>query len=350
MKRDLLNRDLRPQAVGGVLKCIAVGRRLPVLPAIFFLVATIVAGCASGPERTDVSTRTVQVVATTSMIADLAREIGGDRVNVAGLMGPGVDPHLYRATEGDVTRMTGADIIFFNGLHLEGKMAEVLEQVERQGIVAEAVAEVIPDSVLLAPPEYEGNFDPHVWMDVSLWKQVAGAVAGALADLDTTHAVGYRERLADYSVRLDSLDAWVRQRLSDVNENQRVLVTAHDAFNYFGLAYDFEVKGLQGISTATEAGTADVQDLAAFVANRRIPAMFVESSVPPRSIEAVQAAVRSRGFDVRIGGNLYSDALGSPESGHDNYESMIRHNINTIADALTPQSVTESPTMGVTAD
>ncbi len=315
--------------------------------AAFLLLTATIAGCTDGPERTDVSGRTVQAVATTSMIADLVREIGGDRVHVEGLMGPGVDPHLYRATEGDVTRMTSADIIFFNGLHLEGKMAEVLEQVESRGIMADAVAEVVPVDSLLAPPEFQGNFDPHVWMDVSLWKLAAGAVAEGLANLDSTHAEGYKTRMAAYLARLDSLDTWVRGRLSDVGDDQRVLVTAHDAFNYFGRAYGFEVKGLQGISTATEAGAADVQNLAEFVANRRIHAMFVESSVPPRSIEAVQAAVRSRGFEVRIGGNLYSDALGNPASGHDNYEGMIRHNVNTIADALMPQSASEAPAAGV---
>lgn len=315
--------------------------------SIFLIIVVLVAGCADDTPRTEVSGRTVRAVATTSMIADLVREIGGERVEVAGLMGPGVDPHLYRATEGDVTRMTSADVIFFNGLHLEGKMAEVLEQVESRGIVAEPVAEVIPESLLLTPPEYEGNFDPHVWMDVSLWKQVAGVVARTLAELDTTHAEGYQERLTTYSTRLDSLNSWVQDRLSDVPEDQRVLVTAHDAFNYFGTAYGFEVKGLQGISTATEAGTADVQDLAEFVANRRIPAMFVESSVPPRSIEAVQAAVQSRGFDVAIGGNLYSDALGSPQSGNDNYLNMIRHNVNTIADALIPRSASQASAVGI---
>ncbi len=318
-------------------------------PAVFVCIAlaATIAGCTNGPQRTDVAGRTVQAVATTSMIADLVREIGGDRVEVEGLMGPGVDPHLYRASEGDVTRMTGADIIFFNGLHLEGKMAEVLEQVESRGIMASAVAEALPEDTLLAPPEFLGNFDPHVWMDVGLWKYAAEAVADGLASLDTTHAEEYRTRLAHYLVRMDSLDTWVRNRLSDVSVDKRVLVTAHDAFNYFGRAYGFEVKGLQGISTATEAGAADVQGLAEFVAERQIPAMFVESSVPPRSIEAVQAAVRSRGFDVQIGGNLYSDALGSAASGHNTYEGMIRHNVNTIADALMAQSATESPAVGL---
>ncbi|NNF59503.1 MAG: zinc ABC transporter solute-binding protein [Rhodothermaceae bacterium] len=310
----------------------------------YFLVgamALFLVGCANGPTRGDLADRPVEVVTTTSMIADLARAIGGDRVTVQGLMGPGVDPHLYRASEGDVTRLTGADLVLYNGLHLEGKMGEVLEQIEGRGITVAAVAETIPEDQLLAPPEFQGNFDPHVWMDVSLWTGVAGAVAEALAALDTTHAVGYQQRLATYTARLDSLDAWVRGRVAELPEDQRILVTAHDAFNYFGRAYGFTVRGLQGISTATEAGTADVAGLAQFVAARRIPAMFVESSVPPRSIEAVQAAVRSRGFEVQIGGNLYSDALGGPDTGAHTYEGMIRHNVNTIMDALLPESVTD---------
>jgi manganese/zinc/iron transport system substrate-binding protein len=292
-------------------------------------------GCApSQAERGDLADRPIHVVATTSMIADLAGQIGGDRVAVEGLMGPGVDPHLYRPSEGDVARLAGADVVFYNGLHLEGRMSEVLEQIEGRGIAAEPVGEAVPVDRRITSAQFQTNIDPHVWMDPALWKAAAGAVARRLAALDPTHADGYRARLAAYEVRLDSLDAWARARTAEVPEAMRVLVTAHDAFNYFGRAYGFDVRGLQGISTATEAGTADVQRLAAFVAERRIPAMFVESSVPPRAIEAVRAAVRARGFEVRIGGNLFSDALGDAASGADTYEGMIRHNVSTIVDAL----------------
>ena len=295
------------------------------------------AGCATEKaDRGEIAGRPVHVVATTSMIADLARQIGGDRVAVEGLMGPGVDPHLYRPSEGDVARLAGADVVFYNGLHLEGRMAEVLEGIEAQGIASEAVAEAIPEDRRIVSELFQGSVDPHVWMDVALWKEAAGAVARRLSELDPTHAAAYQSRLAAYAVRLDSLDAWARGRAAGVPEAMRVLVTAHDAFGYFGRAYGFDVRGLQGLSTATEAGTADVQQLAAFVAERRIPAMFVESSVPPRAIEAVRAAVRARGFDVRIGGNLYSDALGDAASGAGTYEGMIRHNVDTIVDALTP--------------
>ena len=315
----------------------------PPLAARLALLAVLVAGVslagcgpAEGGASGPIAERQVNVVATTSMIADLAREIGGDRVAVEGLMGPGVDPHLYRPRESDVARLVGADIVLYNGLELEGKMGEVLEQVEGRGIVAEPVAEGIDEGSLLAPPEFEGAFDPHVWMDVTLWKRVSTAVADALVALDPTHAETYTANAVAYQTRLDSLDAWVRQRVAAVPEDRRVLVTAHDAFNYFGEAYGFEVRGLQGLSTATEAGTADVRDLAAFVAERRIPALFVESSVSPRNIEAVQQAVRARGFDVAIGGNLFSDALGDPGTPEGTYEGMIRHNVSTIVGALAP--------------
>ena len=300
------------------------------------LLGVLVGGCgpAEGGGGGPLAERPVRVVATTSMLADLAREVGGDRVEVEGLMGPGVDPHLYRPRESDVARLVGADLVVYNGLHLEGKMGEVLEQVEGRGIVAEPVAEVLSESVLLTPPEFQGAFDPHVWMDVTLWKRVSTAVADALADLDPTHAETYVANAAAYQARLDTLDAYVRRRVAEVPEGLRVLVTAHDAFNYFGRAYGFDVRGLQGISTATEAGTADVRDLAAFVAERRIPALFVETSVSPRNIEAVRQAVRSRGFEVRIGGNLYSDALGDAGGRDGTYEGMIRHNVDTIVGAL----------------
>ena len=310
--------------------------RLTLLLALSLLLAAC--GPTNDTPEVPLSERPVRIVATTSMIADLAREIGGDRVEVEGLMGPGVDPHLYRPRESDVARLVGADLVLYNGLELEGKMGEVLEQVERRGIVAEPVAEVLPDEALLAPPEFQGNPDPHVWMDVALWRQVAAAVADALTDLDSTHAETYTENLDAYQFRLDRLDEYVRQQVAEVPPSQRVLVTAHDAFNYFGRAYGFDVRGLQGISTATEAGTADVRNLAAFVAERRIPALFVESSVSPRSIQAVLQAVQARGFDVRIGGNLFSDALGDPDTPEGTYEGMIRHNVDTIVSALTDEA------------
>lgn len=248
-------------------------------------------------------------------------------------MGPGVDPHLYRAKAGDVERLAAADIVFYNGLHLEAKLAEVLERLgERRRTVA--VTGGIERSRLLAPPEFAGAFDPHVWFDVSLWTIALRTVGAALAEADPSHAAEFAANEREAIVRLDALHRWVLERAGEVEPRQRVLVTAHDAFNYFGRAYGFEVRGLQGISTAAEAGATDVRALAAFVAERRIPALFVESSVPGRSIEAVKAAVQARGFTVTIGGQLYSDALGDPGGPAGTYEGMVRHNVDTIVNGL----------------
>lgn len=293
-------------------------------------------GCdssASPRSNLKLGERQIRIVATTGMIADLATNIGGVRVEVTALMGPGVDPHLYKASEGDVQRMAAADVIFYNGLHLEGAMAEVFENMERR-VQTVAVTESIDRSLLLAPPEFAGNYDPHVWFDVSLWMNAAERVRDALMEFDTAHAATYMANAAAYLEQLSKLHQYVREVASRLPQDRRVLITAHDAFNYFGRAYGFDVRGLQGISTASEAGTADVQNLAEFIAENRIPAIFVESSVPPRNIEAVQAAVRSRGFDVQIGGQLFSDAMGNPGSPEGNYFGMVRHNIETIVNAL----------------
>jgi manganese/zinc/iron transport system substrate-binding protein len=303
-------------------------------PALLLLAAIPGCGPAGDVSSADIGQRQVRVVATTSIVADLVRQVGGDRVLVTGLMGPGVDPHLYRASEGDVTRMAEADIVFYNGLHLEGRMAELFEQMGARGVATTAVADGIDPSRLLTPPEFQGAHDPHIWMDVTMWRDAATQAGEGLAEIDPTHAEEYRTRAAEYASRLTALDAQVRERIERVPSERRVLVTAHDAFNYFGGSYGFEVRGLQGISTVAEAGTADVQDLARFVAERRIPALFVETSVSPRSIEAVQAAVKARGFEVVVGGNLFSDALGGEGSGAETYETMILHNVDTIVGAL----------------
>ena len=280
------------------------------------------------------SSRPIRVVTTIGMITDIVRNIGGEHVEVTGLMGPGIDPHLYKASEGDVTRMSGADLIFYNGLHLEGKMYELLEKIQGR-VKTAAVTDGVERSLLLAPPEFKGAHDPHVWFDVSLWLKAARRVRDVLAEFDPAHAETYRANAEIYTARLDSLHTYVRERANEIPEELRVLVTAHDAFNYFGRAYGFEVRGLQGISTSSEAGTGDVQSLADFIVERRIPAIFVETSVPHRYIQALQEAVRSRGFEVKIGGSLYSDAMGDPGTPEGTYIGMVRHNIDTIVGALT---------------
>jgi len=295
----------------------------------------MLAACAKSPQDEEVTERPIRVVTTTTLVTDLVNAIGGDHVSVEGLMGPGVDPHLFKASARDVTAMAAADIIIYNGLHLEGKMADVFAEMRTRGIPTLAVTEEVPITLLRESTLFQGNYDPHIWLDASLWKLASGAVAKALAAIDSTRADTFRVRQNRYAEELDEVDAYVRNAVSRVATEQRVLITSHDAFGYYGAAYGFEVMGLQGISTATEAGTADVRRITKEVAERGIPAMFVESSVSPRGIEAVREAVRARGLEVNIGGTLYGDALGDPGTAPGTYLGMLRHNTDTIVQALT---------------
>ena len=285
-----------------------------------------------------IENRPIRIVATTNIVADLARSVGQSETTVESLMGAGVDPHLYKASARDVTRMGNADLVVYNGLHLEGKMGDVFAAMNQQGIPTIAVAEVsIPDSLLISSEQFQGNYDPHVWFDATLWAMAADKLAEGLSQLDSTRADYFFTNASNYRVELMELDRHVRERVSQIPPQKRVLITSHDAFGYFGLAYDFEVYGLQGLSTVLEVGAKDVQDLADLVVQRRIPAMFVETSVSTKGIEAVQEAVQARGFEVRIGGTLYGDALGGESTKAMNYHGMVRHNIETIIEALTDQ-------------
>ncbi len=300
---------------------------------VLVVVTLLFIACSSKKNGND-SDGKIRVVTTTGMIADAVENVGGELVKVQALMGPGIDPHLYKASEGDVTRMARANIIFYNGLHLEGKMTDVFEQM-RKRVKTVAVTDQIDRDKLESPPEYEGNYDPHVWFDVSMWMKVVGYIRDVLVEFNPENAEIYKNNADNYLKKLRKLHEYVSAKAEAVAPEKRVLITAHDAFNYFGNAYGFEVRGLQGISTASEAGTADVQNLADFIVERKIPAMFVETSVPPRYIEALQAAVKSRGFNVKIGGNLFSDAMGEKGTPLGNYLGMVRHNIDTIVNALT---------------
>ncbi len=305
-------------------------------PFLFYAGACLLlfASCSKDSgDGTDAAGR-LRVVTTTSMITDMVRIVGGGHIQVTGLMGPGVDPHLYRAKARDVTRLSTAGVIFYNGLHLEGKMGDVLEKLQQGGTMTVAVAEAIDRSKLLKPAEFEGAYDPHVWFDVTLWMEAVKLVETTLIDRDPDHKDAYHANARAYVKELGSLDQEVKAMAQGVPEDQRVLITAHDAFNYFGRAYGFEVRGLQGISTASEAGAADVRDLADFIVKRRIPAIFVESSVPVANIEAVVAACRSQGHTVKVGGELYSDALGTAGTPQGTYVGMVRHNITTIVTSL----------------
>jgi len=275
----------------------------------------------------------LNVAATTGQVGDLLRNIGGDRVSVTTLMGPGVDPHLYKASEQDVIALIDSDAIFYQGLHLEGKLGEVLEQLGQRRPVT-AVGDGIPPDRLTTPEDFEGNPDPHVWFDPRLWAFCADAAATALATIDPDGASSHAERAERYKQQLDEVHAWATTALGAIPDQQRVLVTAHDAFGYFGLAYDIEVVGLQGISTSTEAGIRDVQRIADLLVERQVPTIFVETSVPRRTIEAVQVAARDRGWEVSIGEPLYSDALGDSDTPEGTYLGMFHYNVETIVAGL----------------
>jgi manganese/zinc/iron transport system substrate-binding protein len=304
--------------------------RRGVLTLVLFVLSVPMASCGGPPTPEGDE---VRVVATIGMIADVTARVGGERVVVTGLMGPGVDPHLYKASAGDVRTLASADLILFNGLHLEAAMAEVLREMDGR-IRTRAVTDGIPRDRLLTPTEFAGQYDPHVWFDVELWMLAVEAVAESLVEVDPEGEAVYRQNLRGLLEELEELDAWVHGRVEEIPVDLRVLVTAHDAFNYFGRAYGFEVQGLQGLSTVAEAGTGDVQRVTALIAERGIPAIFVESSIPRRNVEAVQAAVRARGGRVEIGGMLFSDAMGDAGTEEGTYPGMVRHNVNTIVDGL----------------
>ena len=280
--------------------------------------------------------RRPRIVTTVGMVTDIVREVAGDRCEVIGLLSEGVDPHLYKPTREDVKQLDDAktDIIFYGGLMLEGRMEESLKKIRQKGKTVVAVSESLDPATLRKPPEFEGHFDPHVWMDVTLWSQCMEFATKSMCEFDPDHAATYVLRADLYKSRLSKLDAYVRTSIASIPEQQRVLVTAHDAFGYFARAYGMEVKSVQGISTESEAGVADVNALVDFLIERKIGAIFVESSVSDKSLRAVIEGAGKRGWKVKVGGELFSDAMGSAGSYEGTYVGMIDHNATTIARAL----------------
>jgi manganese/zinc/iron transport system substrate-binding protein len=274
------------------------------------------------------------VLATTGMIGDLVREIGGDRIRPEVLMGPGVDPHLYKATREDIARLLRADLVFYNGLLLEGKMADAFVRVARSGKPVYAVTELLPEDQLIEPAGADGHYDPHVWMDPRRWSRAAELIAEKLIARDAVGAATYRRNLAALQDRIRKLDAYAEQAIASIPERQRVLVTAHDAFNYFAVRYGIEVLGIQGLSTESEAGLRRIQELVEVLVVRRVPAVFVETSVSDRNVLALVEGAAARGHRVVVGGALFSDAMGSPGTYEGTYIGMIDHNVTIIARAL----------------
>jgi manganese/zinc/iron transport system substrate-binding protein len=275
----------------------------------------------------------IAVVCTTGMIADAVKEIGGEYVDVHNLMGPGVDPHLYRARASDVQALQDADIIFYNGLHLEGKMSDLFAQMSRYKHTVAMAQNIAPDRFRAS--EFDELYDPHIWFDVALWADASASIRDALMQEDPEHAVYYEARYDTYKKDLLELDTYVRNAIEQVPKQQRILITAHDAFGYFGKAYGVDVVGLQGISTDAQIGTRDVIELAAFIVANNVPALFVEASIPRRNIEAVQRAVQARNTSVAIGPELYSDTLGEPGTAAASYIGMVGYNVDAITRALT---------------
>jgi manganese/zinc/iron transport system substrate-binding protein len=301
---------------------------LPCLLTASLLALTFTVTTLSAAERK------IKVTATVGMVADLVRQVGGERVEVTGLMGPGVDPHLYKATASDVNKLQQADLIFYNGLVLEGKMTDVFAKLARSKKFVYPVTESIPEKRLLEPPEFEGHYDPHVWFDVEMWAFCVQTVVKGLSEFSPKDKGHFDQRGKEAATKLRALHEWSLKKAAELPKERRILVTSHDAYNYFGRAYGFQVVGLQGVSTVTEAGLADMAKLVDFIKKNHVKAIFIESSVSPATIQRI-----AKDAGVKIGGELFSDAMGTPgqmEHGYDlgTYEGMIKHNLTTIVEAL----------------
>lgn len=300
--------------------------------AFLVLITSLFISCKKGGKDSEENSK-LKIVTTTTMLTDLVKNIGGDYIEVQGLMGAGVDPHLYKASEGDVSKLFEADVIFYSGLHLEGKLVEVFEKMEATKTTI-GLGEFLPKEELIGSDYFASNYDPHVWFNIKFFKQFAEKVTETLIEKDPKNTASYSENEKKYLQQLTELEATVKAKIETLPREKRILVTAHDAFNYFGKAYDFNVVGLQGLSTATEAGVQDVQRISQFIIENTVKAIFVESSVPRRTIEALQKSVQSKGQDVKIGGSLFSDALGNTGTDEGTYIGMFTYNVNTIVNAL----------------
>ena len=280
-----------------------------------------------------VASEPVQVVATTGMIGDLVRAVGGEDVSVDVLVGPGIDPHLYKPTRSDIAKLRGADLVVANGLHLEGRMSDALDRARSAGRTVLVLGDAVPPGSLIRDEDTD-EIDPHLWMAPLVWIETIDPVRKALTDLRPEQAKSFEQSAAEYRRTLEALDAYARGVLTSIPKSARVLVTAHDAFAYLGKTYGIEVVGIQGISTESEAGVRDIERIVELLVSRKIPAVFVESTVPSRSVEALVAGAKAKGQTVRIGGSLFSDAMGAQGTYEGTYTGMIDHNATTIARAL----------------
>ena len=299
---------------------------------IQLLLAIVMLACTSR-EAKETHHAKLKVVATTSILYDAVKNVGGEQIDATSIMGPGVDPHLYKASQGDLQKFIDADVIFYNGLLLEGKLSEVLEKMGRQKPVV-GVAEVIPKEELLTDPNYEDAHDPHIWFDIRKWKIVIKQIEQTLTAIDSVNRNSYKKNTEQYLAKLDSLETYVSSRINEIPDNQRILITAHDAFGYFGQAYAIKVEGLQGISTVSDFGLRDIADLIDLILENQIKAIFIETSVSSKSIDAVIEGCKNQGYELSLGGVLYSDATGEFGTEEGTYIGMFRKNVDTIVEAL----------------
>lgn len=312
------------------------GRRrfMTAIKALFIFAAALSGISIAAPAReVRAANETLNVVATTSMIGDAVQAVGGDLVEVQVLMGPGVDPHAYRQTRSDIAAMSRADLVVWNGLFLEAQLEPFLLELGQRKTV-KALAETVSEDRLLAHDDYEGRFDPHLWMDPDLWREVVTAARDVLSETAPEHAETFAANASVYIEEIEDLGAYANETLGSVPEDSRVLISAHDAFNYFGAAYGFEVLGIQGISSESEAGLQRIEELVDLIVERDVRAVFVETSVADRNIRALIEGAAARGREVTIGGELFSDAMGAPGTYEGTYIGMIDHNVTTITRAL----------------
>ncbi len=310
---------------------------------LFFSFLALLTGC-SGRLPTEDTKQTsraqdsrIHAIATVGMVADLIKHVGQEHVEVTQIMGPGVDPHLYKANRDDVQSILEGDLVFYSGLMLEGKMIDTLVKLGRKKTVV-AVTEALDESLLLEPEEFAGHYDPHIWMDVSAWAKCLPVIADTLSERDSKHATEFRAAAESYQAELMKLHQYGLDCIASIPAESRVLITSHDAFNYFGRVYGLEVMGVQGISTESEAGLQRINEFVDLIVERKIKAVFVESSVPRKNIESLIDGAKSRGHAVRIGGELFSDAMGSPETYEGTYLGMLDHNITIVTLALGGQA------------
>ncbi|MFM1651908.1 metal ABC transporter solute-binding protein, Zn/Mn family [Brevibacillus sp. B_LB10_24] len=312
----------------------AMNRKRLFATLLLIALTIVAAACGASKDAFENSEGKIKITTTIGMITDIAQQVGKEHVEVVGLMKSGVDPHLYKASQGDIAKLDQADIIFYNGLHLEGKMVEIFERMTKQKPTVAVSSGIDPANLRLGDEAMGTEYDPHIWFDVRHWISATMTIRDALIAFDSAHAEDYRLNAEAYIKQLEELHQEVAEKIKSIPEQSRVLVTAHDAFGYFGDAYGIKVMGLQGISTASEAGTKDVTDLRDYLVDNKIKAVFIESSVPRKAIDAVIQGAKEKGHEIQIGGELFSDAMGEAGTPEGTYIGMVRHNVDTIVNAL----------------